>query len=92
MRFRVEHALGRLKCKFRTLQNRLMLNLEHAPVIIDACAILYNFILVHEGEHSANVFYDADQTGLGLAGGCIPRTTVRQVLVRMVAPNQPSRR
>lgn len=65
MRFRVEHAFGRLKWKFEALQKGLMFSLEHAPVIIDACVILYNFFLAHEGEHSANEFYDTDQTRAG---------------------------
>ena len=52
---RVEHAFGRLKWKFLAMQRGLLFKLDHAPPIIDACVILYNFILEHEGTWSSHV-------------------------------------
>ncbi|CAN0355200.1 unnamed protein product, partial [Ectocarpus sp. 6 AP-2014] len=50
MRFRVEHAFGRLKKKFRALLNGLDCHLDHCPTIVNACVILHNFIFMREGE------------------------------------------
>ena len=42
LRFRAEHVFGRLKSKFQALQNGLLFDLDHAPVIINACTILHH--------------------------------------------------
>ncbi|CAM9948593.1 unnamed protein product, partial [Pylaiella littoralis] len=43
MRFRVEHAFGRLKRKFRSLGKGLDCRLKHCSVMVDACVILCDF-------------------------------------------------
>lgn len=48
-RFRVEHVFGRLKWKFTALKDGLFFSLDAIPSIIEACVVLYNFILHHEG-------------------------------------------
>ncbi|CAM9714083.1 unnamed protein product [Pylaiella littoralis] len=60
MRFRVEHAFGRLKRKFRSLGKGLDCRLKHCSVMVDACVILYNFIFKHEGESPADYGADVD--------------------------------
>ena len=71
MRMRVEHAFGRLKWKFLALRRGLLFKLEDAPIVIDACVILYNFILDHEGTWSSHEHIDDAQTkdGTGRAPG-----------------------
>jgi len=49
MRFRVEHAFGRLKRKFRALLKGLDCQLSHCAELVDACVILHNFIHEREG-------------------------------------------
>lgn len=58
------HA-GRLKWKFPCLRTGLLFKLEHAPIIIDACVTLYNYILAHEGSADDYIFVDPDQTRNG---------------------------
>lgn len=62
MRFRIEHAFGRLKWKFQALKNGLLFRLDNAKIIIDACCVLYNFMLIHEGESSAHTHRDDGAT------------------------------
>ncbi|CAM9343916.1 unnamed protein product [Ectocarpus sp. 4 AP-2014] len=62
MRMRVEHAFGRLKWKFLTLQRGLHFKLKDTPLIIDACCALYNFFLVHEGAWTSHQVVDDAQT------------------------------
>ncbi|CAN0314302.1 unnamed protein product, partial [Ectocarpus sp. 4 AP-2014] len=46
-RFIVEHAFGRLKWKFMVLKNRMYFKIDRVPQIVQACVLLYNFILFH---------------------------------------------
>lgn len=64
-RFRVEHSFGRLKSKFNCMGRGLLFNLDNASIIIDACVVLYNFLLVHEGDYSERKHVDPDQTRNG---------------------------
>lgn len=45
----VQEAFGRLKWTFQALQHGLKFKLEDAPIIVDACLVLYNFMHKHEG-------------------------------------------
>lgn len=62
MRFRIEHAYGRLKWKFPALSRGLLFSLDRCPLIINACVVLYNFILEHEGDKGQVVFTDSGRT------------------------------
>jgi len=48
-RFRVEHAYGRLKKKFRGVRKGLECRLEHCKLMVNACVVLHNFIFAREG-------------------------------------------
>ncbi|CAB1103748.1 unnamed protein product [Ectocarpus sp. CCAP 1310/34] len=76
MRFRVEHAFGRLKKKFRALLNGLDCHLDHCPTIVNACVILHNFIFMCEGESPADHGVDnaptRNGTGRALSQGAGP--------------------
>ena len=71
MRVLIEDAFGRLKWQFQALKHGLDFKLEDAPIIIDACVVLYNFVLKHEGLQSSLIFVDDAQTrnGTGRARG-----------------------
>lgn len=51
------------------MQRGLLFKLDHAPIIIDACVILYDFILEHEGTWSSHVHIDDAQTRGGTGRG-----------------------
>lgn len=69
IRFRVEHAFGRLKWKFPALKRGLLFKLDHAPVIMDTCVVLYNFFLAHEGDLVLRIRRRRpDEGGRGLVG------------------------
>lgn len=44
----IERAFGLLKCKFRRLQYLEMRLIEKIPLIIMACCVLHNYILLKE--------------------------------------------
>lgn len=50
MRFRVEHAFGRLKMRFQSLRKGLDCNLQNCPLLVDACVVLHNFVFKQEGD------------------------------------------
>lgn len=58
-------ARNRLKWKFLALQRGLHFKLAHAPLIIDACCVLYNFIFLHEGTWTSHQPLDDAQTRNG---------------------------
>lgn len=45
----IERAFGLLKNKFRRLRFLDMNLIEEIPIVITACCVLHNFILIHEG-------------------------------------------
>ncbi|CAM9883110.1 unnamed protein product [Ectocarpus sp. 12 AP-2014] len=61
-RFIVEYAFGRLKGKFMVWKNRMYFKIDRVPQIIQACVLLYNFILFHEGMGRDEIFVDALRT------------------------------
>lgn len=72
MRVRVEGAFGRLKWQFQALKQGLDFKLDDAPTIIDACLVLYNFALKHEGFQFSRVQHVDDaqtRNGTGRARG-----------------------
>lgn len=48
-RFRVEHAYGRVKKKFPALAKGLYCHISNAPLLVNACVVLHNFIFALEG-------------------------------------------
>lgn len=44
------------------LKNRMYFRIEKVPAVIEACVVLYNFILYHEGVGSDEVFVDDQPT------------------------------
>ena len=50
MRFRVEHAFGRLKMRFVSLRKGLDCNLQNCALLVNACVVLHNFIFMQEGD------------------------------------------
>ena len=52
MRFRVEHAFGRLKMRFASLRKGLDCNLQNCTLLVNAGMVLHNFIFKQEGESS----------------------------------------
>ncbi|CAM9994047.1 unnamed protein product, partial [Ectocarpus sp. 13 AM-2016] len=61
-RFIVEHAFGRLKGKFMVWKNRMYFKIDRVSQIIQACVLLYDFILFHEGMGRDEIFVDALRT------------------------------
>ena len=61
----------RLKQKFLCLQRGLLFKLRDAPLIIEACCTLFNFIYMHEGTWTSHVVRDDAPTrrGTGRAAG-----------------------
>lgn len=47
------------------LKNRMYFNIEKVPAVIQACVVLYNFILYHEGVGEEKVFIDDQPTRSG---------------------------
>lgn len=68
---RAPTAIRRLKWKFLCLQRGLHFKLAEAPLIVDACVVLFNFICLHEGTWSSHQPVDDAQTrnGTGRAQG-----------------------
>lgn len=68
-RFRVEHAFGRVKKKFRGVRKGIECRLEHCASIVNACVVLHYFIFVREGVSPAD--HDVDdaptRNGVGTA-------------------------
>lgn len=44
------------------LKNRMYFNIDKVPAVVEACVVLYNFILYHEGIGSDEVFVDDQPT------------------------------
>lgn len=44
------------------LKNRMYFHIEKVPAVVQACVVLYNFILYHEGVGSDEVFVDDQPT------------------------------
>lgn len=70
-RARAPIAIRRVKWKFLCLQRGLHFKLADAPLIVDACVVLFNFIFLHEGTWTSHQPIDDAQTrnGTGRAQG-----------------------
>ncbi|CAN0514964.1 unnamed protein product [Ectocarpus sp. 12 AP-2014] len=66
-RFVIEHCYGRFKWKFQCCRHRMYYKLSQVPDVIEACVLLYNFILLNEGIGRDEVFTDPAPTRLGRA-------------------------
>ena len=64
-RFVAEHGFGRFKWKFQCCRHRMYYKLEQVPDVIEACCLLYNFILLKEGIARNEVFTDNAPTRQG---------------------------
>ncbi|CAN0122751.1 unnamed protein product [Pylaiella littoralis] len=64
-RFVVEHGFGRFKWKYQCCRHRMYYKLSEVPDVVEACVLLYNFILLEEGVGRDEVFTDNAPTRLG---------------------------
>lgn len=90
-RFRVEHAFGRVKKKFRGVRKGLECRLENCKLMVNACVVLHNFIFVREGISPADEGVDESQTrngtGAPASAGAGPAESARGREVAYLAQN-----
>ena len=77
----VENAFGRLKARWRRLQKRNDMSIEHIPCIISACCILHNVCEIHEETFNETWLEDVNNTQQ-------PQVAVQQPVARGSAPQR----
>eukprot|EP00903_Cladosiphon_okamuranus_P009074 g8675.t1 len=80
-RSRVEHAYGRVKKKFPALAKGLDCHIKNAPLLVNACVVLHNFIFALEGQSPRDQGKDnaptKNGTGHNIVAGCGPAASAR---------------
>ena len=77
----VENTFGRLKARWRRLQKRNDMSIEHIPCIISACCILHNVCEIHGETFNETWLEDVNNTQQ-------PQVAVQQPVARGSAPQR----